>query len=347
MYKTGRLPYNQWFLQHPPTSQRSPASPTKFTNPHRFLKSTLISRYHYSIMSCSPYPSGWYPTTSSSSPSINLFIPYSSSSSRETHEMYSELGFILRPSKTIPSPTTTVTQSKSKCSLSSSLTKSRSFVMKWLGASWDFPSGRQGYLTTSRWALVRADRAAGIPWFYPSESTRAESRPSHSLQCSDQPCVMHHLLHGVYTRISHHISRHTSNAHTSHNSDLDFPWLCIHCSCNWTIKYLHFQLSTPRSHRFALDFIHCIDIKSQSLDYIPLYNRLGLLKSNTTSYNTRKASCLPLKHSTGRNETSISTHRPIIIATSTKWSKQLSFPRVIVFKLTRSRTLLKRRMEDD
>lgn len=72
------------------------------------------------------YPSGWYPTTSSSSPSINIFIPCSSSYSRETHEMYNELGFILRPSKTIPSSTTT----KSKSSLGSSfkLTKSRSYV---------------------------------------------------------------------------------------------------------------------------------------------------------------------------------------------------------------------------
>ncbi|KAF8812551.1 hypothetical protein BYT27DRAFT_7182995 [Phlegmacium glaucopus] len=78
--------------------------------------------------SSASYPSGWYPTTSSSSPSINIFIPYSSSYSRETHEMYSELGFILRPSKTISSPTSTC---NSKSSLGS---KSRSSVMKWFGA---------------------------------------------------------------------------------------------------------------------------------------------------------------------------------------------------------------------
>lgn len=77
------------------------------------------------------YPSGWYPTTSSSSPSFNLFIPYTSSYSRETHEMYNELGFILRPSKsTTPSPSTTTNSKSSFTSLGSSfsLTKSRSYV---------------------------------------------------------------------------------------------------------------------------------------------------------------------------------------------------------------------------
>ncbi|KAF8974426.1 hypothetical protein BDZ97DRAFT_1911610 [Flammula alnicola] len=39
-----------------------------------------------------------FPTTSSASPSFNLFIPSTAASSRETHEMYAELGFVFRPS---------------------------------------------------------------------------------------------------------------------------------------------------------------------------------------------------------------------------------------------------------
>lgn len=76
-------------------------------------------------------PSGWYSTAgTSSSPSIK---PYSSSYSRETHDMYNELGVILCPSKIIPSSTNS--KSKSLLGSNSKLSKTMSYVMKWLGAS--------------------------------------------------------------------------------------------------------------------------------------------------------------------------------------------------------------------
>ncbi|KDR83627.1 hypothetical protein GALMADRAFT_235922 [Galerina marginata CBS 339.88] len=71
-----------------------------------------------------------FPTTPSSGPSFNLFIPTSSISSRETHEMYEEFGFVLRPSNR----QTTCGPTKSKSSKFSS-TKSRSSLRKWLGGN--------------------------------------------------------------------------------------------------------------------------------------------------------------------------------------------------------------------
>ncbi|KAF8165238.1 hypothetical protein B0H34DRAFT_793649 [Crassisporium funariophilum] len=68
-----------------------------------------------------------FPTTYSASQSFNLFIPSNSSSSRDTHEMYEELGFILRPSNSQASSRNSQKSSKT------SSTKSRSSLRKWLG----------------------------------------------------------------------------------------------------------------------------------------------------------------------------------------------------------------------
>ncbi|KIM46073.1 hypothetical protein M413DRAFT_23859 [Hebeloma cylindrosporum] len=72
----------------------------------------------------------YYPTASSVSSSFNLFIPSSTASPRETHEMYQEFGFVLRPSNK-----QTVTSTGSKSSTLTSSTKSRSSLRKWLGTS--------------------------------------------------------------------------------------------------------------------------------------------------------------------------------------------------------------------
>ena len=101
---TKALPNPPWFFSLP-SHHHTPTSSLNFLTYTTPISKALSLVALLVIMST--YSSGWYPTTSSSSPSINFFIPYTSSSSRETHEMYNELGFILRPSRTTPSPTTT------------------------------------------------------------------------------------------------------------------------------------------------------------------------------------------------------------------------------------------------
>ena len=122
------------------------------------------------------YSSGWYPTTSSSSPSINIFIPCSSSYSRETHEMYNELGFILRPSKTIPNSRTT-TKSKSSLGSSFKLTKSRSYVNEMVGRL--LRHSQLSWPSVRRVALPPIDKPrVAIVWPYSPSSQSTLLRPA-------------------------------------------------------------------------------------------------------------------------------------------------------------------------
>lgn len=158
------------------------------------------------------YTSGWYPTTSSSSPSINIFIPCSSSYSRETHEMYNELGFILRPSKAIPSPTTT----KSKLSLGSSfkLTKSRSYLNEMVRrilrhSQLSGPSGR-------RLAFPIDKRRVAIVWPY-SESVSPSSQMFFSA-ASLEPTYIHMLSSSLECTLkTEHLKNRISQNRTPQN----------------------------------------------------------------------------------------------------------------------------------
>lgn len=192
-------------------------------------------------MTSSAYSSGWYPTTSSSSPSINIFIPYSSSYSRETHEMYNELGLILRPSKTITSPTTT---SKSKSSLGSSfkLTKSRSYEMirRFLRHyQLSGPSGRQVALPIDKPRVV-------LVWPYSPVWVRNvlhfEPPMHHLFRWNAHPKP--NISKAAYLRTARLKIGTTFTTFISNyiNSDLDFPWPYIHCSRNWTSPIFTFYI---------------------------------------------------------------------------------------------------------
>ena len=175
-------PHPNFLFQHQP-------------QPHRFLKALwLVALLVIRVMSS--YPSGWYPTTSSSSPSFNLFIPYTSSYSRDTHEMYNELGFILRPSKsTTPSPTATTKSKSSFKSLGSSfnLTKSRSYVNEMVRrllkhTQLSAPSGHQVAFPIDK-------RRVAIAWPY----------TPHPSQYSDQscsvPCLTRANSYAIYFKV--------------------------------------------------------------------------------------------------------------------------------------------------
>ncbi|PPQ77649.1 hypothetical protein CVT25_011085 [Psilocybe cyanescens] len=83
-----------------------------------------------SAMSYSVFP------TASANPSFNLFIPSSSSSSREMHEIYGEFGLVLRPSNKQRANGVSNGSIKSKASMSSSSTGSRSSSLrKWFGGN--------------------------------------------------------------------------------------------------------------------------------------------------------------------------------------------------------------------
>ncbi|CAA7259870.1 unnamed protein product [Cyclocybe aegerita] len=103
---------------------------------HQTIFTTFTTTAAMSYSATSSY--SFFPTTASSTPSFNLFIPSSAASSRETHEMYQEFGFILRPSsKQNQNQNRSVSASStasSKASLSSSSSKSsRSSIRKWFG----------------------------------------------------------------------------------------------------------------------------------------------------------------------------------------------------------------------
>lgn len=132
------------------------------------------------------YSSGWYPTTSSSSPSINLFIPYTSSQSRETHEMYNELGFILRPSKITPPPSTTTDSSKSSFkSLGSSFTlaKSRSYVNEMVRRFLGYP--QLSAPVTIEWPYSPSSQCSAQALLHSSQPLR-HTYTSSSLECTIQ-----------------------------------------------------------------------------------------------------------------------------------------------------------------
>ncbi|KAJ3512992.1 hypothetical protein NLJ89_g3208 [Agrocybe chaxingu] len=103
-------------------------------DPARALRTLTTTVMSYSATSSYSF----FPTAASSTPSFNLFIPSSAASSHETHEMYQEFGFILRPSskqnqnRSVSASST----ASSKASLSSSSSKSsRSSIRKWFGVN--------------------------------------------------------------------------------------------------------------------------------------------------------------------------------------------------------------------